>query len=258
MFIKMFRINKKNVKLFQIYAIILAVGFLFTLSSCASDAPGGNRFYRSHEKDCIRCERSFTVTGNRAEIFIKPDGKRVDRADAGDIITVESYYTDGDGVIWGYIKKPVEGWINMAGLELVYDYIAFVEDHSGEINDASSNALPDGPRYIWSYPCSGVIVGTDTSPEEEINITMLYTDISGRNWVYLDGSGWICLDKPYDTDIAAVDYGKAVMKYMLPVREPGYWDTVPAYTPYVWAGIIVIFIIEATLQVRAYIRNKKK
>lgn len=255
---KMFLINKKQVKLFQIYAIILTVGFLFMLSSCASDIPGSNRFYKSHEKDCITCGRSFTVTGNGAEIFIKPDGKKLDRADAGNIITVDYYYTDGDGVVWGYIRTPDEGWINMVGLELVYDDIAFVDDHSGEINDASSNALPDGPRYLWSYPCSGVIVGTDASPEEEINITMKYSDTSGRTWVYLDGSGWICLDAPYDTDIAAVDYGKAVITYVLPVREPGYWDTVPAYAPYVWAGIVIIFLIEATIQVRAFIRNKTK
>jgi hypothetical protein len=160
-------------------------------------------------------------------------------------------------VVWGYIKIPVVGWINMAGLELVYDDIAFIDGHSGEINDANNNDLPDRPRYLWLYPCSGVIVGTDTSPEEEINVTMQYSDTSGRTWVYLDGSGWICFDKPYDTDIAAVDYGKAVMTYVLPVREPGYWDTVPAYTPYVWAGIVLIFIIEATIQVKSFIKNSK-
>jgi hypothetical protein len=43
----MFRIYKKQVKFFQIYAIILTAVFLVTLSSCASDAPGGNRFYKS-------------------------------------------------------------------------------------------------------------------------------------------------------------------------------------------------------------------
>jgi hypothetical protein len=103
-----------------------------------------------------------------------------------------------------------------------------------------------------------VIVGTDTSSEEEINITTQYTDKLGRTWVHLDGSGWICLDAPYDKDIEAVDYGKAVMTYTLPVKEPGYWDTMPAYTPYVWAGIVLIFIIEAAIQVRAYLNNKNK
>lgn len=249
--------NIKIVKFIYIYVIILVVQLL-ALQSCSSGEQSGNRFYNKNIKNCISCGRRFTVNQNGAEILNKPDGKTLARTDAGKILEVICYYTDGNGDVWGYIISPAEGWISMSEASLVYDNIAFFDEHSEQITDPQGNILPDGPRYLWSYPCSGVIIGTDSSPEEEINITAQYADAEGRVWVYFDGSGWICLDAPYDKNIPAVDYGEAHMTYELPYKEPGYWDTAPSYAPFVWAAIVLIFIIEAVSQVRAYIRNNKK
>lgn len=253
----MSHIDKNKVKTLRFYAIIFLGCIIMSLISCSSDATDTNRFYRRHIDQFVSCNRSFTVI-NGSEILEKPDGKTLTETKAGDVLMVDSYYTDSDGEVWGYITKPVEGFLKMSEIKLVFDNVAFNEVKSDEITDAGSYSLPEGPRYLWSYPCSGVIVGTDYSSEEEINISTQYIDEKERIWVYFDSAGWICLDAPYDSSIEKVYYGDAEMTYFIPEKDPGYWDTAPDYAPYVWSGITLIIIVEVVAQIRAHKKRHKR
>ena len=175
------------------------------------------------------------------------------------MLLIDCYYTDKKGEVWGRVKDG--DWVRMEGLDLVYDYIAFYEQHSEEISDASES-LPEGPRYLWSYPRSGEIIGIDNSSEEEgVSVSSSYTDEEGLVWVYINtsgSSGWVCLDAPLDKNIPAADYGRGEMDYIQPPKKPGYWDSVPSYAPYAWGVIVLVVIVEAALQVRAHVRKNRR
>lgn len=256
------RKNKKRVMFFGIYAIMfLAICLTIPfISSCASENEGesSNKFYDKHIEELMLCNRSFTSNGGF--LLTKPGGSEIEEIPAGKILFVKRYYTDRKDVVWGYVDYPTAGWVAMDELVLVYDEIAFRESHSEEISD-TGDSLPEGLKYIWSYPGSGIIIGRDySSPDEEEapSLFQKYTDPEGRVWASLDTEGWICLSAPDDNNIAALDYPPASMTYYKPPAAPSYWDTAPPYAPYVWAGIALIIIIEAAIQMNSYVKRNKK
>ncbi len=259
------RKNKKRVMFFGIYAIIfLAICLTMPfISSCASEGEGGgeggNKFYDKHIEELILCNRSFSA--NKSSLLTKPGGSEIEEIPEGRILFVKRYYTDRKDAVWGYVDYPAVGWVAMDDLALIYDEVAFRESHSEEISDAGES-LPAGLKYIWSYPGSGTIIGSDNSTpdyDEAPGLALKYIDQEGRVWASLDTEGWICLSAPDDENIPAANYPPASITYYKPPAEPSYWDTAPPYAPYVWAGIALIIIIEAAIQINSYVkRNSNK
>lgn len=244
----------------KIIALLLAL--LFTLPTLLTSCGDrgyyeiNNSFFIKNRDICILCRRQFITRAADTPVYNRPVGRVTDILDAGEVLTVEYYCTDKKGEVWGITADG--GWLSMNALDLVYDNIAFFEQHSGEISDYSDNTLPDGQRYLWTYPCSGRISGADNSATEEIRLTSVFTDRVGRRWVYFEKSsaesGWICLDAPDDDGIEPVDYGPAYVKFTKPIKPPGAWDRLPPHTPYAIAGIVLIVCFEIFM----FIRNRRR
>lgn len=142
--------------------------------------------------------------------------------EAGSFMDINVFYTDKDGVRWGYdyayslspgitgFDEPLSGWVKMENLQVKYDHISFVEEHKQELAKYEGQLdgyIPESSVYLWTYPGSGeaanIIEPYCWFPEEYIftlkQVAMYtYTDTDGKVWIYLSygPQGWVYLDDP--------------------------------------------------------------
>lgn len=124
-----------------------------------------------------------------------------------------------DGSLWGLGYEAVidgaEGWVPLADMALIYDYISFEEDHSHEFQayDGSGDDLTQACTY--SYP-GGVYLSTAKCMDGGAytfaeGFQNLYTDEDGLRWSYIGyyyglRNFWICIDDPMNENLGAETY----------------------------------------------------
>lgn len=166
-------------------------------------------FYRRHQEECFHEERrAFIASGVEgfAYIYDAPDRGDRRKLDNGSEVYCEWFYTDENGAQWACMDAD-EGWINLHDFKIKYDWIAFEEEHRGEIReetvelDASDGA---GDAIIfYAYP------GSERKDFEmslsnfggEMSVSKTYTDDEGRRWGFVGywygrRNLWISLDDP--------------------------------------------------------------
>jgi len=251
-----------------------------------------NQFFYNHSGECTYVGRSYYANGTHGYVTLwnAPDGGIVvDQFENGFTLQVYWQYEDwGCATIFGD-EGWIDGWVPMAELALIYDYISFAEEHGAKIkdyNDEFADYSGDGIGIVfWDYPGAPApklvwdhndIVPLLTGTEDGYSyISQTYVDEAGRTWGYvgyLYGSKnlWFCLDDPKgesllpqeDTSEPSPD----VSVQPSPALPPADPDTelVPpaapklpaaAYLPYILVGIVVL--VTAALLFRFY-RKKKK
>lgn len=166
--------------------------------------------------------RAFLANGGDGyvTVYTAPDSmSKVTNLANGTRFYVVYTREDKDGSLWGLGYEAVidgaEGWVPLADMALIYDYISFEEDHSHEFQkyDGSGDHLTEA--FSYSYPggvrisnVKGMEGGAYTLAEGFQN---LYTDENGLRWSYIGyyyglKNFWICIDDPMNENLGVETY----------------------------------------------------
>ncbi len=176
--------------------------------------PPQDSFYELYESQCeLHDYRSFRAAVD-FDVFASPiDQRSVRRVGVGEVISTNVSYTAPDGVIWSYAysETGIGGWFRMENVSLVYDSIAFTEEHQNELTPYAGQLdgfSPTAYLYLWTYPGSGEAENICRAGDEWFTngdvqnlgerAAYVYRDAGGSEWVYLDflPSGWVYVPNP--------------------------------------------------------------
>lgn len=176
--------------------------------------PPRDGFYEIYESQCeLHDYRSFRAAVD-FDVFASPiDQRSIRRVGVGEVISTNVSYTAPDGVIWSYAYSETGqgGWFRMENVSLVYDSIAFTEEHQSELTPYAGqldNFSPVEYLFLWTYPGSGEAENVCRAGDEWFTngdvqnlgerAAYVYRDGSGSEWVYLDflPSGWVYVPNP--------------------------------------------------------------
>lgn len=242
--------------------------------------PDNNRFYDTHRDQCEYENRSYYANGKEGFVTLwdSPNGSMV-RAqfENGDTLRVYFIYRDWALSAYWTDGKETSGWVPMADLELVYDYISFEEEYADRITPYNGEFVDyDGePEVInfYRYPgAAGVAQSFDIAKmsqhmgnilenltgtaDSSSYISKIFVDEDGLTWGYVSYmyghlNAWFCLDEPDGTDFPVRDVSAPSLT---PAQEP----SLPAagYVPYILVAAVVI--VTAGLLVFFYGKKRKK
>jgi hypothetical protein len=120
------------------------------------------------------------------------------------------------------------GWVKLDEMLVLYDYVAFEEEHFDEIYPYSGDyAEIKETRSAIAWPWPGADTPLWTFKDLDMNsfrASYAYMDAEGREWgfvTYLYGSRnvWFCLSDPLNRDIPTFN----------PAPEPDVWESETAH-----------------------------
>lgn len=222
--------------------------------------PQDNQFFKQH--GCTYENRSYRANG--------PEGF-VTAWDAPGGSVVQAQYQNGEALWVGYTwqdwalisrwedGKETTGWIPMAELSLIYDYLSFQEEYADQIrpyNDEFANYAGDAKEVnFYEYPGApeveqsfetgsnsglNILENLTGSGESPSYISSIFVDEDGRTWgfiTYLYGfrNAWFCLDAPdgegFPVRTVAEPEITAPQAPVLPTRS---------YVPYLLVAVVVV------------------
>ena len=241
--------------------------------------PYGNSFYESHRDECTYVSRGYLANGQEGYITLRsaPDSLvEVSNLANGERLYVGMTWQAKDGSEWAVGEYSVQneagdrtwytGWVPLSELALIYDYIAFEEDHGAEFQeyDGSGDKLTE--VCLYSYP-GGVYSYTleenrDYQPFSEA-FQHLYTDENGLHWTFVGyymgrNNAWVCLDDPMNEKLGA-DTPRTVGQVRgtgEEIAEPA--DSVPAAKTYMIWLIPAILVAAVAVVTAVLVRKKNK
>ena len=165
-------------------------------------------FYSEHSAECTYVNRVFTANGpdGKVILYVSPEvPEPVAVWENGYTAHISFTYEDRDGILWG-ISDDSDGrvgWVPMDYMEVVYDSIAFREEHAAELVEQAGEleGVDYGEAfYFWEYPGSSVFHDM-TMGDYPPSYYCVYTDERGHSWGcvgYYFGIRdiWVCLDEP--------------------------------------------------------------
>ena len=213
----------------HLFSSFLTLVMLLALSAPAyADVmwePNGNYFYDTHRDQCEYENRGYYANGKEGFITLwdAPNGGTV-RAQFQngermwvyyiyrDRWALTAYWTDGE---------ETSGWVPLADLSLIYDFISFEEEYAdqirpynGEFADYAGGAAEVN---FYSYPGSkGISMTWETGGSWHV-LDNLTGTLENDSYMYGRLNAWFCLDEPDGTDF--------------PVREVSTAELIPAQTP---------------------------
>lgn len=165
-------------------------------------------FYWKHAEECSYVSRMYTTNGpdNKVISYKSPElPQEVDTWENGVPVQILFTYEDSYGDLWGVYDdyQGTTGWIPMEYLELVYDSIAFREEHKAEIiGDTGSldEKYLGEIIYLWEYPGSEAYTPMEVS-DDTPEYRGIYVDGNGNRWgcvQYYFGvrDTWVYIDEP--------------------------------------------------------------
>jgi len=272
-------------------AICLASA-LFTLPAHADVVwSEPNDFFELHIDECVEANQTFQLPAHRV-ISIKTSPGSQEEVDVweGSYEIFENYGVrishtyNHEGEIWGFLGtnnhgNNYSGWVLLEGATLAYtpnDFCREYQDsfyaYSGDTENITKH-LESAEVVFWRWPCSGKIelargywggmhfgsyIPDELQKIENYDLSQMYKDELGREWVYFDSPdqwGWICLDYPDSKDIPAT----------ISSFEPWSWD----YESYPESGgassfslVLIIalvgFVVFASVALILLINRQKK
>jgi len=238
---------------------ILTVCFLL-MSSFAAYADiivePENDFYSRHKSHIIFLGRSFSANGadGFASVRKEPDAKKeIAKLQNGEVTYVQ-YSCLYDGDLWGFTFEH-NGWIKMDQFLVLYDYVAFEEDHLDEFYDYSGDyaGIKESRSAIaWPWPGAEAPVWTFADLDiDSLRAFCAYKDDEGREWgfiTYLYGSRnvWICLSDPLNRDIPVFNPAPAPAVWVSETFHNDIWQYVDSQKNES-SMIVVIIVLVAVL-----------
>lgn len=245
----------------HLYAFALSLLMLLALAAPAyADIvwePQDNQFYKQH--GCTYENRSYYANGPEGFVTVW---------DAPGGVVVQAQYQNGE-VLWvGYTWQEwalisrwedgteITGWVPMAELSLIYDYLSFQEEYaervrpySGEFADYAGDAAevnfyeyPGAAEIKQAWETDGdwhVLDNLTGTAENDSYISKVFTDEDGRTWGYVGYmygrlNAWFCLDEPDGTDFPVREVSEPEITVpqtpVLPTRS---------YVPYILVAVVV-------------------
>ena len=258
----------------RILSLVLVLTMVLTLAAPVyADVlwePYGNRFYEKHRDDMEYMGRQFQANGPEGYVTLwdAPNGSSVAaQYENGTKLWIYWIYED-----WGCVSNWSEsgetvGWVPMAGMNLVYDYLSFGEEYADRITpyagefanyngDAAGVAFYEYPGALGvklympmdeQLPVKDNLVG---AAEYGSYIQSVFVDENGLTWgfvSYMYGrlNGWFCLDNPEgdgDPQKQTAEQSPVFPQREVEVPEltPALTPVLPAksYLPYVLVGVV--------------------
>lgn len=169
-----------------------------------------NDFYKLHQNQIIRLGRSFTANGKNGSVPVKkePGLKTTDAKIQNGEVTYIRYSCFYNKRFWGFTPE-YNGWVRMGEMLVMYDYVAFEEDHRNKFynprNYADAEIKRNRAAVAWPWPGADAYLWIFKDLDmRNINITHAYNDNYGRQWGFAAYYNiWICLSDPLNLDIPA-------------------------------------------------------
>lgn len=206
----------------KILAFVLLISLLFASAQTAQGImadsiaePYNDDFYWSHIDECRHVQfRSYIANGpdNQVILYKAPDSAAVIcKEPNGTELSAEWLYNDADGITWAYVWS-CEAWTPFEYLIPVYDFDAFMEEFSSQIQKAdgasASRDLLGTEIYYFAYPGAEENGKLTLGTEYTLSLNAYFTDEMGRLWGSMDyyygvRRAWVCLDDIH-SDFAAL------------------------------------------------------
>ena len=183
-----------------------------------------NDFYYEHQDKMVYLARSFVANGDLGSVKVVKEPGAKDSTSSFDngVILYVQYSCLYDGEYWGYILGP-EGWVKMDQLLVLYDYVAFYEDHAGEFYNYTgdfSEIQKAKSAVVWPWPGADEYLWTlsDINPDS-FGVAYAYKDSEGREWgfinyYYANRDIWVCLSDPLNKDLPVLSPAPAPSKWV--------------------------------------------
>jgi len=182
-----------------------------------------NDFYKQHASQIIFLGRNFSANGEGGSVAVKKEpgaSSNVTKLQNGEKTYIQNSCLFG-GEFWGFTFEH-SGWIKLDQMFVLYDYIAFEEEHLGEFYPyAGDYAEIKDTRSAIAWPWPGAdyyLLKFEDLDVENLMVAYAYGDEDGREWgfvTYIFGNRniWICLSDPSNRDIPVFN----------PTPEPTPW-----------------------------------
>ena len=220
--------------------VLFFVCFLMISAFAAGAAAPANSFFNQNKNECVYLGRSFCASNASDSISVKTEPgseEEIAKIEKGKTVFVE-YSCLYKGEYWGMVsfynnqsgkQEQLYGWVNLGKLLVLYDYVAFEEEHLNEFYSYQGNfdqIKSTRSALAWQWPGAGSPLWTI----QDINMTdfkvlYAYKDPQGREWGFVpyfhsSPNIWICLSDPLNQAIPAFN----------PAPEPKPWISETAHT----------------------------
>ena len=200
----------------RLFAALLAALLVFAAALPAfADLivePQGS-FYEEHADECTHTDTCYYVpkSGGGVALYNKPNGRTTGALPTMAFTGTEWFYTDEDGMIWGYndhTNPEFAGWFKLLSVWRLYDSHDFEAEHASELFDRDGAGEGVESAVFYMYPQGPLLSDPaeerDLTNAEFVQLGRCYTDDRGRTWCeisycYGQERGWICLDSPVNT-----------------------------------------------------------
>ena len=209
---------------FVIPAVCFFLMFAFAASADLIVEPE-NDFYKRHAGKIIYLGRSFIANGKDGSVPVRKEpglGAYTAKLQNGEMVYVQ-YSCLYNNDFWGFTRKYY-GWVRMDEMLVLYDYVAFEEEHLSEFYPYTGDYAEikeNRSAIAWSWPGSGAYLWTFKDLDtENFRVSHAWRDKEGREWgfvsyLYNSRNIWICLSDPLNRDIPAFN----------PAPKPGVWES---------------------------------
>lgn len=231
----------------RLFMIVTACFFLIPALAAHGDVvtEPDNDFYKRHASKIIYLGRSFTANGKNGSVAVKTEpGAETDIAKIQNgKVTYVQYSCLYDKAFWGFTFE-YNGWIRLDETLVLYDYVAFEEDHLNEFYPYSGGhpeIMEARSAVAWPWPGANTYLWTfEDLDMRSFRIAHVYKDKDGREWgfipyLYSSKNIWICLSDPLNRGIPAFK----------PAREPEAWVSETAHTDIKRSDDPVVMLIAA-------------
>ena len=196
----------------SVWILAVAVSWILWTLPVKADViwePYNDNFYMDNSGDCEYINRSYTANGPDGEVIVykSPENPTVVTTwENGFTAHIYYVYTDKKGNEWGIYEdhqNNISGWVPMAYMTVVYDYICFQEEFAERITE-ESGAIPamyaGQTVNFWSYPGSQNSFTVNLPEEAEAlpQYSSVFVDDEGNQWGYIGyfrgiRHCWVCL-----------------------------------------------------------------
>lgn len=257
---------KKSI--FTLFAVCFLILSAFT-AFATDPVDSTNDFFNQNRSECVYLGRSFRLSnadgsvsvksapGSNQEIAVIENGKTVfieySCLFKGDYWGLTSFYKNNSSN-----QGKTYGWVKLDQFLVLYDYVAFEEEHLNEFYTYHGNydKIKNTREVLaWQWPGSGsplwTIKDIDTT---NFRVLHAYKDEKGREWgfvthFYDSPNIWICLSDPLNRAIPAFNPAPAPKPW---VSETTHTDIGKSASP----TIVLIIILVTALVVGTIILIK--